>query len=163
MARVDSSFAWVYSGFCLLVLVLLAGCSRDPQESPEEQIRALLDTAELAVESRSLSDSAELISSTYTDAAGRDHQAMKRLLMGYFLRNKSIHVLKQIREISLLSDAAARVVLYAGVAGNRPEIVDSLASWRGDLIRLEAELVLEGSDWHLSSASWRRASQGDLL
>ncbi len=145
-----------------LVIFLTAGCS-DSRESPEDRIRALLDAAELAVENRSLSDSVRLISPAYRDDGGRDYQAMKRLLMGYFLRNQSIHVLKQIQEITLTSDNSARVVLFAGVAGNRPEVVETLAGWRGDLIRLEAELVLLDDEWRLGSASWRRASQGDFL
>ncbi len=162
MPRVNSSLTW--GSACLyLLLLLLAGCSGDSQDSPEAQIKVLLDAAETALESRSLGDSLELISPAYRDAEGRDHQAMKRLLMGYFLRNKSIHVLKQTQEISLLSDNAARVILFAGVAGNQPEVMDSLAQWRGDLIRLQADLVLEDGDWRLGSASWRRASQGDLL
>ncbi len=119
------------------------------QESPEDQIKALLDAAETAVESRSLDESAKLISSDYADEAGRDRQALKRLLMGYFLRHKSIHVLKQVQEISLLSDTTARIVVFAGVAGNRPDMGDALAQWRGDLIRLEIELIMQHDDWRL--------------
>lgn len=163
MTRVSPSSGRIIVCFCLLAWILLAGCSRQAQESPQDQIKALLDAAETAVESRSLDQSAELISSGYGDEAGRDRRALKRLLLGYFLRNKSIHVLQQVQEISLLSDTSARVVLYAGVAGSLPAMGDSLAQWRGDLVRLEAELVLEDDGWRLKSASWRRASHGDLL
>lgn len=161
MAKVSPAAGWRL--LCLLAMLLAAGCSHEAQESPEEQIRALLDAAEVAVESRSLEQSAELISSGYSDEAGRDRQALKRLLMGYFLRNKTIHVLKQVQSISLESDAAARVVLFAGVAGNQPDRGDTLAQWRGDLIRLQLELVIINDAWRLNSASWRRATQGDLL
>lgn len=155
--------AWRYVSCCLLAWVMLEGCSRQAQESPEDQIKAFLDVAEAAVESRSLDESARLISAEYRDETGGDRQALKRLLMGYFLRHQSIHILKQIQEISLLSDTTARVVIYAGVAGNRPDMGDSLAQWRGELIRLETELTLDDEDWRLLSASWRRASAGELL
>ena len=141
---------------------LLSGCS-DQEASPEDRIRTLLNGAEEAVEKRSLSDAAELISPDYRDQAGRDRRAMKRLLLGYFLRNQSIHVLKQVRQIDLLGADRARVVLYAGVAGQRPGEGESLQQWGGDLVRLEANLVMENGDWRLIEASWRRASQGDLL
>ncbi len=163
MPRVSSSQGWRFVCCGLLAGILLGGCSRQAAVPPENQIKALLDAAEVAVEHRSLDASAKLISFSYTDEEGRDRQALKRLLMGYFLRHKSIHVLKQILEISLLNDSTARVVLYAGVAGKRPDMDDSLAQWRGDLIRLEAELILEDDDWRLLSASWRRASTGELL
>ncbi|MEN8168413.1 MAG: hypothetical protein ABFR65_13185 [Pseudomonadota bacterium] len=163
MTGIGLSQGWRFVCRGLLAGILLGGCSRQAEVPPEDRIKALLDAAEVAVERRSLDASAKLISFNYTDEAGRDHKALKRLLMGYFLRHKSIHVLKQILEISLLNNSSARVVLYAGVAGNRPDRDDSLAQWRGDLIRLEAELILEDDDWRLLSASWRRASAGELL
>jgi hypothetical protein len=146
----------------LLIGLLLSGCSGQGA-SPEEQIMALLERAETAVENRSLSDAAELISPAYRDQAGRDRRGLKQLLLGYFLRNQSIHVLKQVRRIDLQEADRARVVLFAGVAGQRPGEATSLQQWRGDLVRLEAELILDDGEWRLVAASWRRASQGDLL
>lgn len=154
--------AWRQFGGLLLCTLLFAGCSGD-QASPEARILALLDAAQSAVENRSLHDAAELISAAYQDQSGRDKQALKRLLMGYFLRNQTIHVLKKVQQISLQGDRSAHVVLLAGVAGRRPSEAVSLQQWRGDLIRLEAQLILDDDEWRLIAASWRRASQGDLL
>ena len=147
----------------LLVFLLLMGCSGESERTPEAQVRAYLDAAEIALEHRSLSEVSRLISPAYSDSEGRDHRAMKRLLMGYFLRHKTIHILKQVQEITLLDDNVARVVLYAGVAGNRPQTEDALTHWRGDLIRLEAEVISRDDEWRLESASWRQASRGDLF
>ncbi|MCP4992271.1 MAG: hypothetical protein GY934_00585, partial [Gammaproteobacteria bacterium] len=44
----------------LLLSLLVAGCSDDP-ETPEERIRAMIAAGEIAVEERSLGDINELI------------------------------------------------------------------------------------------------------
>jgi hypothetical protein len=151
---------WVF----LLSAILLSGCSHDAELSPEQQIEAFLDRAEAAVESRSLAQSTALIADNYHDENGRGLREMKRLLMGYFLRHKTIHILKKIDQISLADEGVARVVLYAGMVGSQVEILDDFSQWRGDLVRLEIDLVLEdGDQWRLLRADWRRASRGELF
>ncbi|WP_428634965.1 hypothetical protein, partial [Sedimenticola sp.] len=85
--------------------------------SPEAQIRELLNRAETAVESRSISALLPLLSNTYSNAAGQDKQAVMRLLAGYFVAHQSIHLLTQVNPIELTGEERARVTLFVAVAG----------------------------------------------
>jgi hypothetical protein len=148
----------------LSLLGLLAGCSEDSGLTPEEKVQAFLDRMEEAVESRSLDRVSELISDSYGDDMGRDQREMKRLAMGYFLRNKSIHILKQVDEITILNENSASVRLYAGMAGSQSETLEGLGGWRGDLIALELDLQKEGGgEWKVKQAKWRQASRESLF
>ena len=154
---------WLWPSL-LLLLSVLSGCGRETPLTPEQQIRALLDRAEAAVEARDLSAATELISSHYSDDSGRNRHEMRRMLAGYFLRHKSIHLLKQVEQITLSSETTARAVLFIGMVGSQAGAVDSISQWRGDLVRLEVQLLREAdAQWRLHQASWRRASRGELL
>ena len=145
-------------------LMQLSGCSTEAPPSPEDRIRQLFDEAELAVESRDLVKAAGMISADYLDASHRNYQQLRSLLAGYFLRHKTIHLMKSLESLVLLGERQAQAMLYVGVAGARNESAESLGQWAGDLIRLEVELVLDEDDeWRLSAAQWRRASRGELL
>lgn len=143
--------------FLLTTAICVSACSRDEGLSPEEQIKAFLDHAETAVEARDLSAASEIISERYTDKAGRDQREVKRLLMGYFLRNRSIRLLMKVDEIHLVSPANAKVLLTVGMAGQGQQAPSEWSQWRGDLQYLELDLVREtGDQWRLLSAGWSR-------
>lgn len=57
------------------------------------------------------------IANGYKDEKGRIKREVTRLVAGYFLRNKSIHILTQVGKIDLLGEQSARVVLFAGITG----------------------------------------------
>ena len=116
------------------------------------------------MEGRDLSGAAALISEQYSDGRRGTRHEIRRLLAGYFLRHKSIHVVYRIDQVELLEDAQARVVLFAGIAGTAPVGSEALSQWRGELLRIELLVVLESDEeWRLQSAKWRRASKKDLL
>ncbi|QYZ67499.1 MAG: hypothetical protein OI74_07125 [Gammaproteobacteria bacterium (ex Lamellibrachia satsuma)] len=155
---------WLLRLPLLWVLILLAGCSDPPYLSPEDQVRQFVARGEVAVEGRDLSDAAALISEQYSDGIRRTRHEIRRLLAGYFLRHKSIHVVYRIDQVELLEDAQAQVVLFAGIAGTAPVGSEALSQWRGELLRIELLVALESDEeWRLQSAKWRRASKNDLL
>ncbi|MEJ1496170.1 MAG: hypothetical protein RPU13_06725, partial [Candidatus Sedimenticola sp. (ex Thyasira tokunagai)] len=73
-------------------LLMLAGCSEE-KVSPEDEIRAMLSAGEVAVESRSVTESAAFVSEQYQDESGRHRKDIMRLLAGYFLTHQKIHLL----------------------------------------------------------------------
>ena len=101
-----------------LLLPLLAACSQAP-ESPEQHIRELIGQGEAAAEARDRDFFAEVISPDYSDADGRTRRDLLRMVTGYFLRNRAIHLLVRIEEIQLLEGERAQAVLYAGMAGSQ--------------------------------------------
>ena len=67
---------------------------------------------------RSILKALEFVSDGYQDKRGRQKKDIQRLIAGYILRNKSIHLLTRVQNISLSEDKAqADVILYVGIAG----------------------------------------------
>jgi len=156
-----------YKYLLLFVSILVvAGCGRLGSRTPEEQIEAFLERAEFRVENRDVAATTALISYDYADLWGRDRDQMRRILTGYFLRNRSIHVLKKIDRITIASERSAQVVLYAALAASSAEHAESpsFSDWHGDVIQLEADLVRESDgQWRVLRMNWRQVDKGDLL
>ncbi|MEJ1298904.1 MAG: hypothetical protein RPU64_13955 [Candidatus Sedimenticola sp. (ex Thyasira tokunagai)] len=143
-------------------LLMLAGCSEE-KVSPEDEIRAMLSAGEVAVESRSVTESAAFVSEQYQDESGRHRKDIMRLLAGYFLTHQKIHLLVQVNRITLTDDARAEVTLFAAVAGRPESSLEQLVALRADLVRFDLKLEKEGSEWLVHSSHWRRAQQSDFL
>lgn len=145
-----------------LALLTLCGCGRAP-ETPEDQLRQLIQEAEAAVESRHLSDLTVLIDPAYTDAEGRNFYQLRGMIAGYFFRHPSIFVISRVDRIELTGDAAAKVLLYAGLAGSAQEAAGPLSGWRANLLRFELDFRRNAAgDWRLHSADWRPATREDF-
>lgn len=145
----------------LLPLIALTGCSKS--DSPEEQIREMLDRAESVVEARALPDAGSLVSDSYQDDGKRSKQDLIRLLSGYFLRNRSIHLLVQIERIELIDPQRASVTLYAAMAGKPIADVEALLALRAGLYRFDLELIREADEWRVASGRWQPATREDFL
>ncbi|MEW8508001.1 MAG: hypothetical protein AB2598_14980 [Candidatus Thiodiazotropha sp.] len=147
----------------LCLAMLAAACSDDRPLSAEEQLRDLLNQAEIHLEARDLSSAMALVDPAYGDKEGRDFRALKAMLVGYFMRHKSVHILSKIDKIKLLPEAAAEVVVFAGLAGSPREVEEGLSQWRGDLLRVRLLFVAQSEgEWLLRTAEWRRATPQDL-
>ena len=145
----------------LTSIFLLIGCA--VEDSPEQQIREMLERAETVLESRALLDARSLVSDAYQDEAQRSKRELIRLLGGYFLRNQSIYLLVQIDRIDLKEPQRPRVTLYAAMAGKPIADIDALLSLRAALYRFDLELILEEDEWRVISGRWQPATREDFL
>jgi len=143
------------------ILLLLSGCSEP--DSPEQRIRQLIADGESAVEARSLPDLRTLISENYLDGSKRTRRDLTRLLAGYFLRHKSIHLLVQIHEILVEEPDRARAVIYVAMAGRPLDDASQLSFVRANLYRFDLELSEVEGDWRVVGGTWRKAVSGDFL
>jgi hypothetical protein len=133
------------------VLILLAGCGDDA--SPEQQVRAVIESMERAAEARDAGDLMEHISATYRDAQGQDRSEASRYARGFFLANQSIHLLTRIESLEFPSPDEARVKVQVGMAGRGGE--PGAATLSADLYDFDVALVLEDGEWKVSYADWR--------
>jgi hypothetical protein len=140
------------SAAVVLASAVAAGCAAS---DPEAEIRTRLAAAEQAAEARDTGFFGELIGDGYRDAQGNDRAEVLRTLRGLFLANQRLEVVSRIDEVELESDDAARVVLHAGMLGQRAG-AQLLAGVDADLYRFELELVNDGGDWRIIGAKWRR-------
>ena len=143
------------------ILLLLSGCGEP--DSPENRIRQLIADGESAVEARSLADVRTLISEKYLDDKKRSRRDLSRLLAGYFLRHKSIHLLVQINEILVEEPDRARAVIYVAMAGRPLDDVSQLPLVHADLYRFELEFLVVEGEWRVTGGAWRKAAGRDFL
>jgi len=151
-------------GLALLALAAALACGGDPQ-SPEEQVRAVVATFEEAAARRDIGMALDLVSESYRDSGGRDRQAVKGLVAGYFLRNEAIYVISRIRSLELdPSGTSATVVTVSALTGAPAADPGELAGLAADLYRFEIDVALEDDDtWRVTRADWRPAAPGEML
>lgn len=143
-------------------LILLSACSGDVDD-PEQQIHEMIHAGEAAFEARSIVEVLDYIADSYQDQEGRKKGDIQRLVAGYILRNKSIHLLTRIHNVALNHDGnQADVMLYVGMAGVPVGNVDQLVFTRADLYRFDLSVVLEEGVWRVANGSWQQARMEDF-
>jgi hypothetical protein len=144
----------------LLAVVLLTSACRDNPDSPEDQIRRLIEAGVQAAENRSVDGLSKLVHGDYIDQQGRNRKQLGLLLRAYFLRHSNIHLFTRIDNIEILADNQASVSLHVAMAGSVISDVSALASLRARVYRFELQLTRQDGDWLLRHASWAPASIG---
>jgi hypothetical protein len=134
-------------------LLALSGCGAP--DSPEAQVRKIVDRMEAAAEHRSTSDMLELVSDHYQDEYGGSKQEASQYLRGYFITNQSIHLLTRVNSIEFPIPEEARVKVSVGMLGREAE---AAGNWNlaADLYDFDVTLKLEDGDWKVAYAKWKR-------
>ena len=145
--------------FALLV-ALIAGCDGEPQ-SPEDEIRQLIDRAIEAAENRDTGDLMDLVADGYTDQRKNDKQRLKTMVRALFFRHKNIFLFKRISDIRISGTNLASVELFVAMTGQRLSDITKLANFRAQIYRFELELVKD-DEWRVLEARWQRARATDL-
>ena len=139
-----------YTGLAIVGVMLLSwGCGGG--ESPEAQVRAVIETGEVAAEERDLSALMDLVSPDYADDQGRDRSELKHYVHGYLIANQSIRLLTRIERIEFPYRDMARVDLTLGSLG-REATDDSSFDLAADVQRLSIELQLDDGEWRVTRA-----------
>ncbi len=140
---------------CLVSLgAIVAGCGE--ADSPEAQVRAVIEQMELAAEARATSEVLELISEQYRDDYGNGRDDVGRAVRGYFIANQSIHLLTRIEALSFPAEDEARATVLVGMVGREAGATEA---WdlAADLYRFEIAVVREDGEWKITWARWSRA------
>jgi hypothetical protein len=150
---------------CAPPLLALAGCGGEPEDSPEDQVRARIEQAEALAEQRDAKALKELISEDYRDDRKRDRRAVAQLLAYYFFRHKSVHLLVHTESIEIPEPGLARVTLYVAMAGKPLDGVGELLDLRASLYRFDLELRnrVDEEGWRLTTGRWRPVERRDFL
>lgn len=141
---------------------LFVSCS-SKENSPEAQIRALIEQAQSATEKKDAGALRRLVSEKYSDSQGQDKKAIEAILRYYFLRNESIHLLTRVQEISFSQSDIAHTVVVVAMAGQPIPVAEQLERVRADLHRFEITWARENRQWRVIRAEWRRAEFSDFL
>lgn len=138
----------------LCTAVLVAGGCGSP-DSPEAQVRQIVDRMETAAEERDVGDLMGFVSGDFRDAYGQDSQEMSRYLRGYFIANQSIRLLTRINRIDFPLPDEARTQITVAMVGRE---ADAATAWNlaADLHEFDVTLRKEDGEWKVTYAKWRR-------
>lgn len=144
-----------------LAAFLLAGCGEP--EPPEKRVRQFIAEVEGMAENRQWTDMVERIDSDYQDARGNDKLKAAGILRAFFLRNKSVHILTRIDEISFPSPDSAMVTVYVAMA-RQPFTGEAAANFpRTNMHKLTLELAEDGDSFTILGSEWEPAAAGNLV
>jgi len=146
-----------------LLALAVAGAGCDPPRTPEEEARATTAAAEQAAREHDVAALKGMVAADYRDAAGRDAAELRSILTLHFLRNRRVHVLVRIREITIDPKGRAEVEALLATAGRPLPGLEALASVDADLLWLDLGLARREGEWRVTHATWERARLEDLL
>jgi hypothetical protein len=146
-------FMPLYRVLLLTAFAMLTACG--DADSPEQQVRQVIDRMEAAAEARDVSDLVQHLSSEYRDANGMTPDEAARYARGYFMANQSIHLLTRVEQIEFPLPDEARARVLVGMVGRD---ADASGSWdlAADLYEFKLSLRQEDGKWKVSFAQWSR-------
>lgn len=130
-----------------LTLATLAACS--DKDSPEQQVRAVIEQMEQAAEARDVGDLKAHLSEEYRDANGMGAEEAARYARGYFIANQSIHLLTRIDELTFPTDGEARAQVLVGMVG-RDAAAANEWDLAGELRTFKIALRREDGEWKVT-------------
>lgn len=141
------------AGTLACLAALAAGCG--PAGTPEDEIRALVATAEESAEARDASALKGLVADDYQDPAGRTASDIRNYLHGWLVAHQSVRLLSRVDSIELEGTGLARVAVTVGMLGRE---ADSESAWdlAGDVWRFDLMLAREDGDWRVIRAGWQQ-------
>ncbi len=139
----------------LLITTLLSGCSNGDELSDEDRVRRTLNELETAAESRSLSGMADHISESYKDYEGNDYKRIKQFLQLELIKNQSINIFSDIRELEVIGDSAT-IELSLAMAGRGVDLSSQESRLRANTYRFSVLMKREENEWKIRSVSWQQ-------
>jgi hypothetical protein len=147
-----------------LLALLLAGllaCSGDA-DSPEQQLRALVQSAQDAANAQDADALQELVADSYADERGLGKADVDRLLALQLLRGRP-YVLLRTQELELPEAARAELRVLAGMARVPVGGFEEMLRISADVYVFDLALAQVDADtWRVTSARWRPALPADL-
>ena len=141
----------------LVAIGALAGCG--DANSPEQQVREVIEKMEVAAEARDVGELMEHLSGDFRDANGMGPEDAARYARGYFIANQSIHLVTRVEQIEFPTDGEARARVTVGMMGREAaaaaDAID-LTSLAADLYEFKIALRREDDEWRVTFAEWLR-------
>jgi hypothetical protein len=146
----------------LLALALVAGC-RGETGTPEARIRAVIGEIAAAVEAKDIGGVKDHVAEDFEDGHGRDRRELGQLLTFHTMRNRDVHVMTRVKNVTIREDGRAAVELVAATAGRPLPDAMPTAGLRADVYRIDADFEERGGEWQLTWAQWTPATPAELF
>lgn len=132
---------------------LLTACG--PADSPEQQVRKVVDDMEVSAEARDVGDLMEFVADDFRDADGRSAPELGNYVRGYFIANQSLHLLTRINQIEFPAPDEARLQVTVGMVGRE---ADAASAWNlaAEVYDFDVTLRRQGDEqWKVTYAQWK--------
>lgn len=138
--------------FLVAAVAVLSISACSPKETPEQQIRKVLDEGAAALEARDSDRAAETLSDSYKDSAGRDKSKLKGLTF-FALQQGPVLVSMQTVDIQLDGKDKANVSMKVlAIQGSATlKTAKDLLPTNARSFDLKIAMAKEGSDWRVAS------------
>lgn len=148
----------------ILLIIFLSACSEKPDD-PKNQIKTVIDEVEIAAEKRSVTLINQHIWKDYKDKHHIDRQRLMGSLLGYFHRNKHIHLFTRIRniEISEQNNLQANASVNVAMTGTQVDSAQKLLMLKANVFRFNIDLENIDDQWMITGAKWRVIDVKDFL
>jgi len=132
---------------CVLVLGLLAACTRTP---PEEALRETVARMQQHIEARDASGLHDLLDDDFAGPDGLDRRAARQMATVMLMRHRRIGLTLGPLDVQMQGDDRARVRATAALTGSSGAVLpDSARAYR-----IESAWRRRGDDWTLLSLQW---------
>jgi hypothetical protein len=139
------------------LFLTLAACSGDRPDTPQAQVRDVIESMQTAAEDRSTGGVMRHVSGRYTDEDGRSREDLRDRLRIYFLQRNSLELSVSIESIEVITPVRVEARLRVSMAGSAAQRARAL-SGIGDrpmyfTLSFDHE---EDGDWRVVRAEWSR-------
>jgi hypothetical protein len=141
----------------LLLAAALGGGCGEP-DTPEAQVRAVVQAAKDAAEARDASGLFDLIDPGYRDPQGNGAEELRRYLRGWLIAHQSVRLLTRVESIEFPAENLARLSVTVGMVGR--EAGGDAWDLAADVYDIDVTLAREGGEWRVTRAEWRRGAGG---
>jgi hypothetical protein len=141
----------------ILILFILPGLACH-KEDEKEKVKKVITAVQTGVEEKSIRGVTAHIAKDYNDPEGNNFEALRGLLLGYFLRYPKISGYITHLDISV-NGASARATLKAILtSGRKTGSVSDVVPEQLGIYRFDVEFRNESGNWKITSARWSEVS-----
>ena len=134
-------------------LLSLSACTSSPT-SPEQQVNAVIDKMELAIEERRNSRLMIHIHDDYSDHAGHTKPSLRKMATAYMLKSQNIKLVVNIQSLELIDNNTVAVEALVLMAGTESNLDGNLPFLKFDNQRVSGVFNQFDNQWLLTSLSW---------
>ena len=141
----------LWAGALVFASWFMTGCSESPAEDViKSHVKALAE----AIETKQTESAVDFFHDNFVTEKGQDKQWVQRTMLLHTIRHDKIQLVLSNISVELLDTHTSRAVFHVLATGGRGLIPD-----QGSAYRMETEWRLEGGDWQLVFAKWKKALQ----
>ncbi|WP_154222632.1 hypothetical protein [Marinicella rhabdoformis] len=148
--------------FIVYMTLLLVSCGGEPL-SKEKQLQADLDQMELLAEEKNTSDLMDYLDDRFKHEGGWNKKDIQRMLHFRFMKHKTVHITKVVKDIDWRSDNEVHLVVVAALAGSPIGDLTQLTGARAQLMKFEVLLVRNEGRFLVRSVKWAHAYPTDFI